>query len=393
MSLDLLDILRTSFDSALARRAAGYLSESESTVQKGLDTVIPVALLGILNKIDSGDTSSLMALAKEAMHRTHFLDLREQFSEKGSGVPAGAPALLSGLFGERFGAIANAVSGHTGMKGATTSAIFGSVVPYALARLGRYIQENNIAPGGLAALFAPFRSGITGALPAGLSLAGLLDAKPMSAAVAPPPAKQSNWLLPLLGVLALGALLWMLLRGQPKEPVVAATPTTDTVVQVRTDTVLVAGTPKQITLINGVLLDAKEGGIEDLLLAFLNDPDAKAGSDNWFDFGELNFEFGTANILPESQREVSNIIEILKAYPAVKIKLGGYTDRVGNAAENKKLSQARADAVAAALRDAGLAGQVVGAEGYGSEFAKFPESAPEADRVKDRRVSVSVREK
>jgi outer membrane protein OmpA-like peptidoglycan-associated protein len=45
------------------------------------------------------------------------------------------------------------------------------------------------------------------------------------------------------------------------------------------------------------------------------------------------------------------------------------------------------------LRNAGLEGQVVGAEGYGSEFAKFPESAPEADRVKDRRVSVSVREK
>jgi outer membrane protein OmpA-like peptidoglycan-associated protein len=267
-------------------------------------------------------------------------------------------------------------------------------VPFALARLGRHLQDNNVAPGGLAALFAPFRSGITGALPAGLNLAGLLDGKaaPLAAAAAQPEQKP-KWLLPLLGALALGALLWMLLRGQPKEPVAAATPTTDTVVQVRIDTVLVAGTPKQIRLINGVEIDAKEGGIEDLLLTFLNDPNAKAGSDNWFDFGELNFEFGTANILPESQREVSNIIEILKSYPAVKIKLGGYTDRVGNAAENKKLSQARADTVAAALRNAGLAGQVVGAEGYGSEFAKFPESAPEADRVKDRRVSVSVREK
>jgi outer membrane protein OmpA-like peptidoglycan-associated protein len=45
------------------------------------------------------------------------------------------------------------------------------------------------------------------------------------------------------------------------------------------------------------------------------------------------------------------------------------------------------------LADAGVNAQVEGAEGYGSEFAKYPPSAPEVDRVKDRRVSVSVRAK
>jgi outer membrane protein OmpA-like peptidoglycan-associated protein len=167
----------------------------------------------------------------------------------------------------------------------------------------------------------------------------------------------------------------------------------DTVVQVRTDTVTVVRAPRKIVLVNGVEIDATVGGIEDLLIAFLNDPAAKPGTDNWFDFNDLNFEFGTARIIPESRRELDNLVQILKAYPKVKVKLGGYTDRVGDPAANMKLSQERADAVALALREAGLAGQVVGAEGYGSSFAKFPESAPEADRVKDRRVSVSVREK
>jgi len=37
--------------------------------------------------------------------------------------------------------------------------------------------------------------------------------------------------------------------------------------------------------------------------------------------------------------------------------------------------------------------RVQGIEGYGSEFAKYPETAPEEDRLKDRRVSVSVRAK
>jgi outer membrane protein OmpA-like peptidoglycan-associated protein len=60
----------------------------------------------------------------------------------------------------------------------------------------------------------------------------------------------------------------------------------------------------------------------------------------------------------------------LKAYPKTKIKIGGYTDKKGDEAANKKLSKSRALAVKAALETAGVGKQVVGAEGYGSEFAK-----------------------
>jgi outer membrane protein OmpA-like peptidoglycan-associated protein len=45
------------------------------------------------------------------------------------------------------------------------------------------------------------------------------------------------------------------------------------------------------------------------------------------------------------------------------------------------------------LKDLGVGSQLAGAEGYGSEFAKYPADAPETDRIKDRRISVSVREK
>ncbi len=110
-------------------------------------------------------------------------------------------------------------------------------------------------------------------------------------------------------------------------------------------------------------------------------------------FIDLNFNFGTAQITADSHRQLDNLTEILKAFPKVKIKIGGYTDRVGNEADNKKLSQDRADAVAAALKDEGVSAQVVGAEGYGAEFAKYPASAPDENRVKDRRISVSVRDK
>jgi outer membrane protein OmpA-like peptidoglycan-associated protein len=58
---------------------------------------------------------------------------------------------------------------------------------------------------------------------------------------------------------------------------------------------------------------------------------------------------------------------------------------------NKKLSAGRAAAVKDALTKAGTGTQVTDTEGYGSAMAKYAADAPGSDRVKDRRVSVSVR--
>jgi len=160
-----------------------------------------------------------------------------------------------------------------------------------------------------------------------------------------------------------------------------------------TATVSIAQEPVIIRLPNGIELDANKGGIEELLLTFINDPNAAAGKDNWFDFNDLNFKSGTADMIPESEKEVNNIMKILQAYPKVKIKVGGYTDKVGDEAANKKLSGERATAVANALKTAGVGSQVTDAEGYGSAFAKYPADAPDENRIKDRRVSVSVRAK
>jgi len=151
----------------------------------------------------------------------------------------------------------------------------------------------------------------------------------------------------------------------------------------------------KVTLPNDTIIDAYKGGIEDKLVAFLKTDYKKLGEDSlkkvWFDFDNLNFETGSAKITAESQKQVNNIAQILKAFSAAKIKIGGYTDKTGNEEGNKKLSDARAKSVQAALAAAGVGAQITSAEGYGSEFATYAKEAPESDRLKDRHVSVSVR--
>jgi outer membrane protein OmpA-like peptidoglycan-associated protein len=152
----------------------------------------------------------------------------------------------------------------------------------------------------------------------------------------------------------------------------------------------------KVKLPDGSELDAYKGGIEDMLVTYLNSTNSadSINHNRWFDFDNLNFKTNSAEITDESMRQVQNIAAILKAFPKVKIKIGGYTDKTGTEDANMKLSQSRADALVAALKSAGASeGQLVGAEGYGSKFATAAADAPDEERKKDRRISVSVREK
>lgn len=150
----------------------------------------------------------------------------------------------------------------------------------------------------------------------------------------------------------------------------------------------------KVQIPGNVELEAYKGGIEDQLVHFLNDSATVAGKDVWFDFDNLNFNSNSAVITESSSTQVKNIAAIVKAYPKLKIKIGGYTDKTGDSAANVKLSQQRAQAVLAALETEKVSDtQLIGAEGYGSQFAKAAANAPDEEKKKDRRISVGVRAK
>ncbi|MBX3289596.1 MAG: OmpA family protein [Acidobacteria bacterium] len=151
----------------------------------------------------------------------------------------------------------------------------------------------------------------------------------------------------------------------------------------------------EVSLPDGSKLQAYPGGIEDELVKFIQSDEYKSGTndslkDRWFNFDDLNFEFGTTNLTPESKRQLDNIVAILKAFPDVKIKVGGYTDKKGDDAANLKLSDSRAKAVQAALQKAGVGDQVPEAEGYGEQFATVDENASDKEREIDRKTAVRL---
>lgn len=148
-----------------------------------------------------------------------------------------------------------------------------------------------------------------------------------------------------------------------------------------------------VKLVNGKELEAFKGGIEDNLVAYLNDAKSEVNKAKWFDFDNLLFETGSSNLKAESQRQLQNVAEILAAYPKVKLKFGGYTDNVGDSIGNVKLSQMRAESVVTELKKLKVNNaQIVGAEGYGP-MHPVADNATEEGRALNRRISVNVREK
>lgn len=151
----------------------------------------------------------------------------------------------------------------------------------------------------------------------------------------------------------------------------------------------VASTPGKRALSTGALLEFDPMGIESKVIGFIEDGTRPVDKLTWFDFDRLNFKTGSADLTAESMAQVKNMYEILRAYPAVQLKIGGYTDNVGDPEKNMKLSQVRAQSVVTELVNLGVGGGRLEAEGYGEQHPIASNDTAEG-RAKNRRISVRV---
>ncbi|AWH89400.1 OmpA family protein [Limnobaculum parvum] len=142
---------------------------------------------------------------------------------------------------------------------------------------------------------------------------------------------------------------------------------------------------------DGKELNIPQYGVENKLIEFIEST-LPVDSTTWFSFDRLLFKTNSAQLEPQSDEQLNNIVAILKAYPNVKLKLGGYTDNTGTEEINLKLSQDRADSVRAQMIQLGADASRLEAKGYGSEHPVAPNDTDE-NRAKNRRIDILVIEK
>lgn len=102
------------------------------------------------------------------------------------------------------------------------------------------------------------------------------------------------------------------------------------------------------------------------------------------------FDTGRASLKPGSTRRMVEAVEMIKAHPDKRVLVAGYTDNVGSADLNLKLSNARAEAVRDWLAEAsGIAVTQFAIQGYG-ETRPIASNDSDAGRTRNRRVEITL---
>ncbi|UKJ07578.1 OmpA family protein [Solitalea lacus] len=432
MATNIIDTLKGFVSPDLVSQASSMFDESPSSVSSAMGTAFPSILAGLLNKSsDSSAMSGIFDLIKGAggganSVLSHPNDLLTGLgSGESGGVIEQGKKLLSSLFGDKTAELSTMLGSVSGLKSSSAGSILSLAATIVMSFLGKKVVNEGLGLSGLLSFLGSQKDNIINAAPAGLSsLLGLgslanlgsnlgsikdtVTGAARHAEHAAPSPSGSSWLRNLLlAAVALLAVFFLWRSCNKKPDMTAVTPTVDSMVDKATEMVDTAaqmasdaatkaaeklGAFFKRKLPNGIELNIPEFGIENKLIAFIEDANKPVDKTTWFSFDRLTFETGSAVLKPESQEQLQNIAEILKAYPNVEVKIGGYTDNVGDAKANLKLSTDRANNVKAELEKLGIDGKRISAEGYGHEHPVASNDTEEG-KAQNRRIDIRVTKK
>jgi OmpA-OmpF porin, OOP family len=101
----------------------------------------------------------------------------------------------------------------------------------------------------------------------------------------------------------------------------------------------------------------------------------------------IYFDFGKAEIKPESEAALDEVVKLLQGSAAWKVWVVGHTDNVGTAESNLTLSGARSAAVVKALTQKGIDAKRMAPHGAGP-FAPVASNESDEGRARNRRVEL-----
>lgn len=367
---------------------ASRLGESKYSVRRGLETST-AALIATLNArlCEDGLIPAVLSLVRAA-DPPAAVTAAASAGATGTTINTTAFHFLSVLLGTNRGSVAAMIARSSGVSRSSADGILIASAPLLLAALRERLCAAGNDLDSFSTLIASEGAGLSGLLPPDFSPTGPAS----SAAHAPAPASGEPGegkpllavVLTFTGLVLLATATWFL--GQDRQ----TTPQLQRQEPEPPKQVLAAaGESFHRSLPGGSGLHIPRLGIENRLIAFIEDVEEPVDKTSWFDFDRLLFDTGRAELQPASDNQLRNIAKILEAFPGVRVRIGGYTDNVGTQESNLALSAARAAAVVDRLAAMGVSRDRMTSEGYGAQHPVADNSTAEG-RARNRRISLRV---
>ena len=411
MALNILEALKDEFGDEIVGMLGKCIGEDSTKTKSALGAAFPAILGGLVSKGSStqGASEILEMITKGGFGQDTLMGLGNAFGggDATKELLAAGAELLKKIFGDKVSGIIDLIAGTAGIGKSSASSLLGLVAPAVLGFLGREVKGGGLNVGGLMGLLSGQMEYLKAAAPAGLgSVLGLseLSGIPGGAKVvqgvelAEKRSSVWKWALPL--VLIAAVLAYMLKTCSVPPPVKTSIEQAEKKAEDIGGKVVAGagglldrlGKFLSVKLPSGVELNVPEFGVERKLIAFIEDAGKPVDKTTWFTFDRLEFETGSATLKASSTEQLKNVAEILKAYPKVALKIGGYTDNVGDPGANMKLSAKRAENTMAELVKLGIDAKRLEAEGYGDRHP-VADNSTEEGRQKNRRIDLRVTSK
>ncbi len=422
MPVNLLEQSKNVLTPEIISKIADYTGESPDKIQSAVNVTLPAVVGSLANKVikDKGASETMKLIRDGGFDGNMIKNTGNSLSsnDKFKSVINNVSNTVNSLFGNKIKGLTNLISKESSVSNGSASSLIGILTAVVMSFVGKQLLADNLNAKSLAEFLYSQRIHIKGLIPVGI--AGILGLSNLNkTAILPdqfsPDTEDFNYsgqgkFKPWLLIVICAALLFILWRScgidKPPAPKKSEKDKTDsvknsnpvyTVPPVTGDPLMdsLTGTiGKFITKVlpDGTEIIIAENGVEAMLIDFIEDENKAADKETWFSFDRILFETNSSTLRPSSDYGVKNIVSVMKAYPNVEIKIGGYTDNTGDPKANLKLSQERADAVMNALVKNGVEKDKISAEGYGDKFPVASNETPEG-RNRNRRVDVRISKK
>ncbi len=415
MSINLLDIAKSTLAPVLISKAESLFGMNDSLAGKAIAAILPTLLSGVLSKAStaSGAHSLFNAINDHSIDANVGQNFANMLSTPASVSSLGEQGgkLLGMLFGDKASGLGEQVANIAELPGQAkgVGGLLALAAPAIFGLLKNQIVGGKLSQQGFSSLLASQAPILEKSLPAKIaewlgwgSLASFFGgignkltsgtaevAKQVVTSGSPTPNNNKSggfwkWLLPLLAI-GLGAFLIKscgksddMPKPPPPPPApVAAAPAPAPAAPApaeKFDPVAAATDAKGKY---EVALKALEGG--------KCDADALSKALGLY---VINFASASAAIPSADIGELKKAVPALKACTStgVKIEVAGHTDNQGNPAANQKLSEARANAVKTLFAGSGIPAAAMQTKGFG-DTQPVGDNKTDAGRFQNRRIT------
>jgi Bacterial protein of unknown function (DUF937) len=231
--MNLVEEIRQQLSSGVINQLSSALGASEGTIGSAVSAAVP-ALLAALSATASGSAGSQKLLSALGQLGSGSLDnLVHKLSNQPSAVHEQGTDLLNSLLGAKtITSIVNAVSRFASIAPGATQKLLSYLTPLVLGTIASKFTGKSMNAQGLVNMLADQKANIASALPYGFSLSDVpgLGAAGSAArssvrGVKAEASSLTRYALPLLGIAALGLLVWWFTRSAPtpaREPAIPA---------------------------------------------------------------------------------------------------------------------------------------------------------------------------